>query len=262
MFNAYEFTYAGKSSAEFDLMIYDIDDHTQEDVPFGNIASVVETRINRRIQPIHYGVNYHTEPLEFTLVFGAQHPLDRYDLQQIVFWLTGYEEYQWLTIGQLDLQDVQFRCLFSEITPITVGWLPYAFEATVLCDCPYAYSYPFVQDYQLSGTKTVTFWNKSTTREYFKPDLTYKKTSSGNSLKIVNKTDNNRTFELTGLPGGDMTINIDNKNGILCDSRNEVNLYPMFNLNFLRMVPGDNTLEITGNGTLSISGRFLYNTGA
>ncbi len=73
MFNAYEFTFAGESSYMYDLMIYDFGNTTQDDVKFGNQASIVETRPINRIQPIHFGVNYHEKPLEFKLVFGSHH---------------------------------------------------------------------------------------------------------------------------------------------------------------------------------------------
>ena len=72
MFNSYEFTFAGESCFQYGLMIYDIDGHSQSDVAFGNTADVIETRTLNRIQPIHFGVNYHDSPLEFQLVFGAE----------------------------------------------------------------------------------------------------------------------------------------------------------------------------------------------
>ena len=71
MFNCYEFTFDGESSAMYGLMVYDIGGRGQSDVTFGNKASIVETRTNNRIQPIYFGTNYHSKPLEFKLVFGV-----------------------------------------------------------------------------------------------------------------------------------------------------------------------------------------------
>lgn len=68
MFNCYEFTFDGESSAMYGLMVYDIGGRGQSDVSFGNKASIVETRTNNRIQPIYFGTNYHSKPLEFKLV--------------------------------------------------------------------------------------------------------------------------------------------------------------------------------------------------
>lgn len=257
MFNSYEFTFAGESSLMYGLMIYDIGGQGQSDVSFGNIAKIVETRTNNRLRPIHYGVNYHSSPLQFKLVFGAMEPLDRYELENIAFWLTGHQDYQWLSIDQIDLDHVQFRCLITELKPITYGWAPYAFEATVVCDCPYAYGYPFNEQYTINGTSNILFRNNSPIHEYVKPMLTYTSSSSGGTLRIVNQNDNGRTFELTGIPASKVII--DNDNGIIRETVDGINLYDGFNLNFFRLVHGDNNLIITGRGTLTMSGRLLYN---
>lgn len=258
MFNSYEFSFAGESSLQYGLMIYDIDNHTQSDVAFGNIAKIIETRTNNRVRPIHFGVNYHSSPLQFKLVFGSEEPLDRYELEAVSFWLTGYQDYQWLSIDQPDLEGVQFRCLITQLTPITVGWLPYAFEATVVCDCPYAYGYEFSETYSVNGTVNKLFRNDSPIREYIKPTLKYTSSTSNGTLRIVNHEDHDRMFELTGIPASTQVI-IDNDNGIIRETIDGINLYDGFNLNFFRLVQGDNNLTITGRGTLIMTGRLLYN---
>jgi len=173
VFNTYEFTFAGESSAMYGLMVYDFGGSGQSNVSFGNRASIAEARTNNRIQPIHFGVNYHTSPLEFKLVFGAQRALDRYELEDVSMWLTGHQDYQWLSIDQPDMDHVQFRCLITSLTPLAHGWLPVAFEATIQCDCPYAYGYPFERHYTISGNTSILFRNESSTREYIKPTLTF-----------------------------------------------------------------------------------------
>jgi phage-related protein len=239
-------------------MLYDFNGTGQSDVAFGNKADIIETRTNNRIRPIHFGVNYHSSPLQFKLVFGSEEALDRYEMQAVAMWLTGYQNYQWLTIDQPDLGNVQFRCLITELTPLSVGWLPYAFQATVTCDCPYAYGYPFEKTYSLSGSDDgdqIVFYNDSTVREYVKPELSY--TGGSGTLSIVNASDNDREFKLENLVSS-YVVSIDNKNGIITE-KTGVNLYGGFGLNFFRLVPGDNVLTIKGDGKLTISGQFLYN---
>ena len=137
MFNTYEFTFAGESSLSYGLVVCDVGSSAQDDVAFGNAASIIESRSKSRIHPVHYGVDYHEEPLEFKLVFGSDRSFDRYDLQNISMWLTGYQEYQWLTVDQPDMDGVAYHCLVTELKPISIGWLPVAFEATIRCDSPY-----------------------------------------------------------------------------------------------------------------------------
>ena len=258
MFNSYEFTFAGESSAMYGLMIYDIDGNAQDNVPFGNRADIIEDRTLRRIQPIHFGVDYNSSPLEFRLVFGSERYLDRYDLESISLWLTGHQQYQWLTIDQPDLARVQFRCLFTEVTPISIGWLPIAFEATVRCDCPYAYGPPFHLRRQIQGETEILFQNNSSVREYIKPDLFFQPDPGTTDLRIVNESDSGREFLLSSIPEG-AKVSVDNRNGIITESVYGYNLYPGFNMNFFRLVRGANRLAVTGNGALCISGRLLYN---
>lgn len=260
MFSAYEFSYAGESSLIYGLMLYDIDGRGQSDVPFGNVAEIVEARTNTRIQPIHFGVNY-KKPLEFKLVFGSDKPLDRYTLENIGLWLTGYQNYQWLTIDQPDLDHVQFRCIVTQLTPISVGWLPVAFEATIRCDCPYAYGYPFSREYTIEESRKILFRNDGSVRERLKPELTFVPSPGVRSLSIVNHSNGDREFAIGRIPADGVQIYVDNKNGIILDKGTRVNLYPGFNGNFFRLVRGDNDLEVTGSGKLTISGRFLYNVG-
>lgn len=241
----------------YNLMLYDFGSNGQGNVAFGNKASIVETRTNNRIRPIHFGVNYHSSPLQFKLVFGSLEPLDRYEMENIAFWLTGHQDYQWLSIDQPDLERVQFKCLITQLTPLADGWLPYAFEATVVCDCPYAYGFPFEYQYAINGATDILFRNDSSVREYIKPMLTYVP-DAGGTLSIVNHNDDDRKFELTGIPSS-TTVIIDNDNGIIQETVDKTNLYDGFNLNFFRFVHGDNNLTITGNGVLTISGRLLYN---
>jgi len=258
MFNSYEFTFAGVSSKAFGLMIYDIGNNAQEDVSFGNIAEIEQERIPRMVHPIHYGVNYHAKPLEFSLVFGAQDPLNRYEMEEIAYWLTGYQDYQWMTLGQEDLLHCQFRCLVKELTPITVGWLPYAFKAKIVCDCPYAYSEEKTQSFTISGETTVFVQNDGYVREYVKPVIEYE-LSSGNSISIVNQSDGGRTFTLTNIPSGSSRIQIDSGKCMLTDKSVGKNLYANSNLKFPRLVTGDNSLKVTGNGTMTVKYRCFYN---
>ena len=260
MFNAYEFTFAGKSQALYDLIICDIGGTTQDAVSFGNKASIVETRTVNRIKPIHYGVNYHEDPLEFKIVFGSEKELDRFDMEKIAFWLTGHQEYQWLNIHQPDLMHVQFRCLITELTPVFNGWLPVAFEATVLCDCPYAYGREFCHEIDVSGEQSVIFRNEGSVHEYLKPVVTVSLSQGATDFKIINHSDSGREFCFTGLPASGIEFVVRNESGVMEElTSTGVNLYQFFNMNFFRLVEGDNQLQIVGDGRLFISGRFLHN---
>ena len=83
----------------------------------------------------------------------------------------------------------------------------------------------------------------------------------GDSISIQNLSDNNRTFQFKGLPGGrSLTIYVDNKNQVITNSL-DLNLYPYFNMKFMRLVKGDNLLKITGNAEVKFICEFPVNIG-
>lgn len=261
MYRTYEFTFADTPASLYGMFVCDFGSKKHGDNSFGNKASIVETRIANRITPLHYGVRYHDSPLEFTLIFGAEQNMDRYQLQEVSNWLTGYQDYQWLSIDQPDMEHIQFHCLIQSLTPISVGWLPLAFEAKVICDCPYGYSYPFEEKINISGTTSLRFYNDSTIRDYLRPELRIELTSGCKDFSVTNKT-TGITMQFEGLPGGGLIIVADNENEILRDASNRYDLYEYFNFQFFNLASGDNELVFNGTGIVTISGRYLYNVGA
>lgn len=261
MFRAYEFIFGGIPSSMYDLYICDFGSNAHSDNSFGTKASIVETRIPGRVQPLHYGVDY-SSPLQFPLVFGSDRALDRWEMQAVSHWLTGYQQYQWLSIEQPDLAHVQYRCFITDLKPISVGWIPYAFSATVQCDCPYAYGYPFEKELTVDGDQGLVIYNDGTARDPFKPEMVIIPDTNCTEFAIENVTDGGRVFSLSGLPAGGLEIAIDNSICVIEERNSGYDLYNCFNGNFFRLLPGDNVVNITGAGTLKLSGRFLYNTGA
>lgn len=262
MFQAREFVFAGLPSSYFGLYCCDFGSTQHQDNAFGNKAKIIEERINDRVRPLHFGVNYHDEPLTFTMIFGGDEPFDRHDMQAISKWLTGYQQYQWLKINQPDMQDVVFRCLIRELTPISVGWFPYAFSAEVICDCPYAYSNEFEQSYDVQSGDIIMLRNLSTAREILRPVMTIDIPSGTKSFSLTNKSNGNQVFAFTGLPGGALHIVIDNETGIITETTQGLDMYPYFNFNFFEMALSDNFLFVEGDAKVTFTGRYLMNVGA
>ena len=262
MYQSYEFVYAGLSSAMFDMVVCDVGSKTHSDNAFGNHANIVETRIANRITPIHYGVRYNDEPLSFTLIFASERRLDRYQMQEIAKWLTGYQEYQWLSIAQPDLEHIQFRCLVKSLTPVSVGWYAVAFEAEIVWDGPYGYSYPFERSFTINGSKSVVFHNDSTARVGLRPMVKVALSAGCKKFSIKNNTTGDDALVLSELPGSALSITIDNENLVITEDAHGLDLYDHFNFCFLELESGDNELVFNGSGTVTISGRYLYNVGA
>lgn len=108
-------------------------------------------------------------------------------------------------------------------------------------------------------TTSVIFHNRSSCLSGYYPKLKITLTGS-NSVQIINRSANNRTLKFTGIPQSGLVINVDNENGIITNSM-DLNLYPYFNFEFLKLLPGDNQLEIIGNCILEIQCEFPISVG-
>lgn len=250
---------------DYDLMLYDVGSTTQSSGNFASGVSVIEETLPSRYKPHFYGVKF-DKKLEFTIVFGVNQKrldsekyLDRYELETIAFWLTGHDKYMWLEVEQEDLEYVRYRCIISNLEIVEHGNIPWALKATVICDSPYAYLYPQVFEYNISGTQTVDFYNESSHNGYFMPQLEIE-TSAGGNFTIVNQSDGNRTFAFKNLPSSVKKIAVDNDRCIISNDQ-DLNIYPYFNFRFLRLIKGENRLKITGNGVLRIICEFPVNVG-
>lgn len=263
MFESYEFTFAGKSSLMYGMMIADIGGDANEDAAFGNKAEIVEKRLPQRVRPLHYGVRYNDEPLTFSLVIVSRDFMDRYQMEAAARWLTGYDDYQWLTLGQADMAGRSYRCLIRELRPISVGWFPIAFEAQVICDSPYSYGYLFNKKVSVKGSKEYRFLNQGSARVPLRPLTVLKLDAGETGFTITNRTTGQAT-KLTGLPAEGLTVYMDSENQVLRDEGELYNLYDgdRFNFVFPELVSGENRLLLEGNGEVSFRGRFIYNTGA
>lgn len=250
---------------DYDLMLYDVGSTTQGTSKFASGVSIIEETLPSRYKPHFYGVKF-DKKLEFTIVFGvnqrridAEKYLDRYELETIAFWLTGHDKYMWLEVEQDDLEYVRYRCIISNLEFVEYGNIPWALKATVTCDSPYAYLYPQVFEYDISGTETIDFYNESSHNGYFMPQLEIE-LSNGGSFSIINKSDNNRKFEFKNVPSSVKKLNVDNDRCIITNDKN-LNAYPYFNFRFFRLVKGENRLQVTGNGKLRITCEFPVNVG-
>ena len=255
------FSFDGHSCEEYSLVLYDITNAEQEQSTFAK-TTILGDKIPRRYRPLHYGI-HQEEPLTFSLVCcvneeraEAGEPLDRFDMQRIALWLTGHSQYKILRIDQPDLEGIQYRCIITELKMVEIFHEKQGIQFTVTCDSPYGYICPKESTYVISSPTTLILRNESSINDYYYPKIVI---SGATSVSITNTSDNGRVFSLSSIPSGD-TVTVDGENGILSSSSG-ANLYPGFNFKFFRMVRGDNSIQITGNGTYKFVCEFPVNVG-
>lgn len=265
------FAFDGIPSSEFGLEIYEFGSNTQGDSPIASTGEVLSQQVEGKPRSYLYGVAQN-KPLEFKLVFGVNRksisvhkPLDRWDIQTVTAWLTGHDDgkWKWLEIEQDDMETVRYRCLISELTPISEGLETWAFSCRVTCDSPFGYTYPERYVYRLAGApKQVLLFNRSTFHGPYYPRLELS-LKSGDGVSIVNESDGGRKFQFSGLAGFvPLILTVDNENQVIrADKQLPKSVYSYFNMNFFRLVRGDNSLVINGQGTVKFICEYPMNVG-
>jgi len=248
----------------YDLMMYNIGSTKQGDGQFASIPTIEEEAVGKKWKPYFYGVRFENK-LELDMVFGVNQRrldegkyLDRYELDEIASWLTGHEEYLWLDVEQEDMLHVRYKVICQKLDIVDYEMIPMALKASFVCDSPYGYLAEEIYTYTISGTRNISFFNKSCINGYFMPELEI--TQTGGTFSITNATDGNRVFSLTSYPSSVSSIQVDNEHGIITNNQ-DLNLYPYFNYKFFRLKRGYNQLTVRGNGTLKIRCTFPVNTG-
>lgn len=250
---------------EHGLMIYSFGSEGQEDVTFKS-GSVIEDKLPSRYDSLMYGI-MQNDSLEYRLVFGAnmesldrEISIDRYEVEAIASWLTGHNTRKWLTIVQDDMESFRYRCIITDLKLITYGDLPWAFSCKVVCDSPFAYTLPEEYIYRINGYGKISFYNRSSYNGYYYPRLEIT-VNSGDSIFIENISDGNRVTKFEGLPIGEpLIIYIDNRNQVITDNQN-INIYPYFNMKFLRLTRGMNILKVSGDCNIKFICEFPVNIG-
>ena len=267
-FIAKRFSFNRVPCEKYGLRIFDIDGNNNEATSFASTGEIQTDVIPSKGRNFLYGRSFET-PLEFQLIFGLDplmlkmdEHLDRFEMNAIAEWLTGHQEYKWLEIEQPDLQMVRYRCVITELTPIQLSWLPWAFTARVTCDSPYGYRFPEKYQYTCTGNTNINLISRSTINRLYYPKVQIELNGS-NTISLVNQSCNNQELKFSGLPQSYfLTITVDNE---LCkiDSSDPAysNLYQYCNFNWFPLKRGMNKIKVTGNCVLTFICEFPVNYG-
>jgi hypothetical protein len=248
-------------------MIYNFGSTTSSQGQFSSSIQPVEERLSTKYKTSFYK-SIQNSPLEFTMVFGAdqetianQTPLNRYDLNMIANWL-NIDGYGWLRIEQDDLDQVRYRCRISDLKILDAGKMPWALQATVITDSPFAYHLPEIKQEIVTTSKTFSIFSRADNLGYYFPTIEINLPSGVTTISIKNTTDNNREFKITSMPNSTgMVVTIDNENQVITSSTG-VNVYQYFNYNFFRLLKGNNSIIVTASSaTVKFTSEYPVNVG-
>lgn len=249
-FSALKFLFNNVLSTDYGLYIIDFNGGGIKNNNGGDSTELITDTIYRRNTPFFYGTTQSGQ-LQFELTFGSFEPLNKIQVAKIQKWLFGKKDYSKLQILQCDLDNVYFNCFLLNPQTTNIGNIDYAFTCTVQCDSPWAWEFPKNSLFSSASFESnVTFYNDSDNTDYMYPKNQFTLDGLTTSLKVINESDNNRVFEITGLLPNE-TITIDNDLQIITSSTG-LNRLGNFNKNWFRLVSGVNKLKITGGLSSSI----------
>lgn len=195
MFKSTSFVFDGIPSENYGVMIYFLDDKETRELSIGTDVDVVEDRLPKRISPIHYGADMN-KSMSFPLTFGSTEYLSDYDVDAILSWLTGHDQYKWLEYVEED-HYVRYKCHLNNMKSTYINGLPVAFQCDVECDGQFAYEYNNRYEFDVSDAElSVDFINRSSYNGYLYPSMEIKFDDNCNGLSIINETDNSREFKI------------------------------------------------------------------
>lgn len=258
MFTATYMIYNGIHSASYGLRIASFDNESLEETTISspNISTSKSKYMNRFV--ITNVQEDATPEVEMTLV--SEVLIDELTRRKIITWLRGGKDFQKMIVERPNCEDVYYMCKFRDIRELKVNGHCVGFKMTAVFDSPFQYGIDTTAELKDDNydNKIVRIMNRSDfTDEYVYPQVSFK-LSSGNSIKIINLSDDTqREFVMSNLPTG-VQITIDNELKIIYG---EGVTLANFNKNWLRLVKGKNRLKVTLQGELQISCPQIVSTG-
>jgi phage-related protein len=251
MFYAKTFIFDDKPSEFYSLYLGEFSGSGDATTSASNDLSLLTLKLFRRPVPLFWGAEQ-TPVLQFPLsMYSDAKEIDAMQYSTISTWLFAQQAYKKLRICQPDMQDVYFNCFLTAPQVVRQGNIIRGFTTTVTCDAPWGWKVPKYYSYtynpnSYSISDTVSFLNESANGFYTYPTpLKITANTFGGSVTITNITDNSRVFTLNVLPNEVVTLDCDHQ--IISSTLVTYPLYNLLNQHWLRLLPGVNTLSISGN---------------
>lgn len=229
---------------------------------FDGVGSVVglsreiskgDTTITRPT-PNEYGTMASLATIEYCLIKQDFEPFNTEEQREVEIWLTSPKFSTNLTVYDKDNQEVCTYCgLFTN-----TSWIPHstgfsAVEFTFECNSAYPVKH-FYKEYTINSSGIVTLDCESDElNEYIYPILTISGRSGSSSISITNLTDDGNTMTIGG--NGITTIVFDcqhcipkGSGGVI--SYSDLGWQDVGNIYWLRLIPGENQIQISGSATI------------
>lgn len=183
-------------------------------------------------------------PLEFTLTLslldGLWTPEKRMEVVKFLIY-DNYKPFQTLD----DLSKIYY-CMVVDSGSLMTGGLKQGYITIKMrCNSPYCWSVPYISQYDLSENETstiITLENLSNVNDLIFPEVQVALVDNSTGFKIRNNSDGGQITEFTNLTPLETVYLHNHKKQIM--SNLNLNRYPNFNGKWLKLLYGENQLEI------------------
>lgn len=250
------FLYNGKSTKDIltDELLLETFDEGQITIETNRNIVSGDVTISKPISN-EYGTTYENLVIKYGLVKKNGNRFSDEEQQEIEKWLTAPK-----LSTDLQLYDDQYNNteIYSGVFTNTKwyslgeGWIGLMFEFT--CNSAYGKRY-FKQDFTISSSQTITIDNPSDeSEEYIYPTITLLQSNSNQNIIIRNVSDNN-SMNLKINKSSEVVI--DCQHCIIKDTSGSISYSDLGwedvgNIYWLRLLPGDNQLQIEGVSSITI----------
>lgn len=242
---ATSFIYDGIPSEKFGLFLCNLDETGSQEYDSSGNITIHTTKTPRMDRSYLMGVEYE-DMFEFELVFGSSIPQTKFDIDVIMKWLIGHNQFKKLQIVQEDMANVYFNCIMTEPQIVSYSNVPYAFKCKVICDSPYALTVPKLYYYNKTGTQSsVLHFNNGQINKSVLPIIRFTCTRTNGAVMIINKSNNNWKSEFIELQKGEI-VTVDNQLQTIASSLGR-KILSNFNKHWFELVPKRNELVIDGD---------------
>ncbi len=254
------FEYDGINSKKYGLFFGHVNTERLKQI-CGNLEynQVFYPSLNR--QEIH-GVNKDEFPLSFDLEIISAEPISYWTAKEIKKWLFNSPTYKKLYASRVKDKTVEkingeekrryVECVFTNPEAMFYadglhGWK---------CTCTLSSGWAFQDEIEITYTdftENITIPVDSDNGDYIYPTFTFSTAATTNPVSpaIVNTSDNNRAMVVEDIPA-QTEVYVDSAVGTITDSTS-ASLYPhLVDQKFLRLVNGDNVLQVSGISELTI----------
>jgi len=246
MLESINFHYNGTASTSLNLYNVTLNSGLFEE-PFLAPREIKTEIIRGRDKPYFFGVQ--KEPISFKLSFAFNISYTDTTLRQVASWFdqTAYKPFYFD-----DMPNRIYYCILSgESTLVHTGNNEGYCELEFICDSPYSYG-TLTTGTAITSFPT-TFVNSGDVDLY--PELWIVTSSTGCS--ITNSTSGDSVFAFSNVATYE-TIYIDNENQDIITNLPLTYRYDDFNNNWLRLIPGNNVLSLSGISSLQFRYKFKY----